>query len=186
MTNVSTSYLAAFFGITGLFVSTAGSLQAQDDPLVAVPSAIGDSGRDLVLTPVPRCRVIDTRLEGGRLTAGVPRNLDVAGTLAGQGGAADCLIPFGPATVVVIKRVPVQPGGPGNLTAWAFGGAMPSGSVVDFRARLRGGGNAATDLLLPICNPALASCTYDLTIQANGSDTDVVADVAGYFSGVTG
>jgi hypothetical protein len=163
-------------------------LAAQEPPADAVAAAVGDSARDLVFTPVPRCRVIDTRLAGGRLAAGVPRHFDVAGALTGQGGAADCLVPFGPATVVVLNLVAVQPDGPGTLTAWPFGAAMPTANVISFAGRraLGGGVHDANEVSVPLCDPALASCTFDLTLQANGSDTHVVADVAGYFSAVTG
>jgi hypothetical protein len=177
--------LAAWLGLAGLLTSTP-DLWGQEEALVAVPSLLGDSGRDLVFTPVPRCRVIDTRVAGGRLTAGSPRYFDVAGTLAGQGGASDCLVPFGPATAVVINFMAVQPLGAGTLSAWPFGGTMPTATVMNFNARVRGGGNGANEVVLPICNPAVSSCTYDLIIQANANETHLVADVAGYFSGVTG
>jgi hypothetical protein len=154
---------------------------AEDRSSGPVPNVLGDSGKDLVFTPVAPCRAIDTRAAGGRLTAGVSRDFDVAGTLSGQGGVADCLIPFGPATAVVINIVAVDPLGAGNLAAWTFGGAVPTASVINYRA----GVNIANGLVLPICNPAGGSCAHDLTIQANVSDAHLVADVAGYFSGVT-
>jgi hypothetical protein len=181
------SGLAVVMGAAALIASPA-VLQAQDGSATAFPTAIGDSARDLVFTPVPRCRVIDTRVEGGRLAAGVPRHFDVAGTLAGQGGASDCRVPFGPATVVVLNLVAVQPLGAGTLTAWPFGGTMPTANVISFNARraARAGINEANEVSLAICDPALSSCTYDLTLLANSGDTHLVADVAGYFSGVTG
>jgi hypothetical protein len=173
-------------GAAALLASPA-ILEAQDSSATAFPTAIGDSARDLVFTPVPRCRVIDTRLEGGRLTAGVPRNVDVAGTLVGQGGASDCLVPYGSATVIVLNLVAVQPLGAGTLTAWPFGGAMPTANVISYNGRRAlAGANAANEVTLAICDPALSSCTYDLTLQANGGDTHLVADVAGYYAPVTG
>ena len=175
----SRSGLAAVLGAAAILASPA-VLEAQDDSPAAVPALIGDSARDLVFTPVPRCRIIDTRVEGGRLTAGVPRNFDVASTLAGQGGAADCGIPLG-ATVVLIKVTPVQAHGNGHLTAWPFGGAMSTGHVVRFNAGGRGARAFVPEVLLSICDPAVASCTHDLTIQATKHDTDIVADVSGYF-----
>jgi hypothetical protein len=177
--------VAAVLGTAALLASAA-SLTAQEASAEAVPTLVGNSARDLVFTPVPRCRVIDTRVEGGRLTAGVPRHFDVAGPLVGQGGASDCLVPYGPATAVVLNLVAVQPQGAGTLTAWPFGGAMPTANVLSYnRRRLTGAGNAPNEVTLAICDPANAGCTYDLTLQANGADTHLVADVAGYFSGVT-
>lgn len=179
------SAVAVVLGAAAL-VAGPTALMAQDTSAEAVTTLIGDSALDLVFTPVPRCRVIDTRVAGGRLSAGIPREFDVADALAGQGGASDCLIPFGPATVVVINVAAVQPLGAGTLTAWAYGGTMPTASLISFNLRARGGGNAANEVLLPICDAALSSCTHDLVVQANGSDTHLVADVAGYFSKVTG
>jgi hypothetical protein len=172
--------LAAALGVAGIWVSSSVA-GAEDRSSGPVPNVLGDSGKDLVFTPVAPCRAIDTRAAGGRLTAGVARDFDVAGTLSGQGGAADCLIPFGPATAVVINIVAVDPLGAGNLAAWTFGGAVPTASVINYRA----GVNIANGLVLPVCNPAGGSCAHDLTIQANVSDAHLVADVMGYFSGVT-
>jgi hypothetical protein len=145
------------------------------------PSAIGDPARDLSFSPVPRCRVLDTRVEGGRLSAGVPRHFDVADTLTGQGGAPNCLVPLG-AAVVLIRVAPVQPMGTGTLTVWAFGGAPLDGHGVSFNSSSRGARTVIPDVLLPICNPVVTSCTHDITLRADGSDTDVIADVAGYFT----
>jgi hypothetical protein len=146
-------------------------------------AAAQDAGADQVFRPVPRCRVIDTRLEGGPLLAGAPRGFDVAGTLAGQGGAADCQVPFGAATVAVVHLQPIDAAGVGHLTAWPFGGTVPPGALVDFTPDP--GGTLTGERLLLLCNPAQATCTRDLVIQADGSDTHLVADVTGYFSPVT-
>jgi hypothetical protein len=153
---------------------------AQDDA-AAEPTALGDPSRDLVFTPVPRCRVIDTRVEGGRLSLGVPRHFDVAGSLVGQGGAPDCLVPVG-ASVVLVKVTPVRPDGSGDLTIWPFGGPSGTGSVIRFKAGTRGNQIVAAEFFLSICNPALGGCTHDLTVQSNGTETDMVTDVTGYFA----
>ncbi|HEY7508628.1 MAG TPA: hypothetical protein VIG50_00160, partial [Vicinamibacteria bacterium] len=103
---------------------------AQDARSASEPSVLGDSNRDLVFTPVPPCRVIDTRFAvAGKLLAGVPRDSDVAGTLSDQGGLTDCLIPFGPATAIAVNLVAVAPSGAGNLRAWAFGDPVPNAAV---------------------------------------------------------
>src|SRR5687768_1148032 len=95
--------------VLGAFIAGTGLLAAQDADAGAVATLVGDSARDLVFTPVPRCRVIDTRVAGGPLQARVPRHFDVAGPLTGQGGAPDCGVPFGPAAVVVLNLVAVDP-----------------------------------------------------------------------------
>jgi hypothetical protein len=176
-------------GAVALFVNPA-RLAAQEaaaeDPAPmadVAPGVVGDSARDLGFSPVPRCRLIDTRVEGGRLTVGVPRHFDVSGPLAGQGGAADCLVPLG-ATVAIIKLTAVQPDGAGDLQVWPFGGTSDAGNTLRFRAGARGLQVPPPEMLLPICNPAVTSCTHDLTVQANGSQTDLVADVTGYFAAI--
>jgi hypothetical protein len=168
-----------------LYCVSSGTLTAQELAAETVPGLIGDSARDLLFTPVPRCRVLDTRVAGGRLTADIPRDFDVAGPLAGQGGASDCLVPEG-ATAVVVNLTVVHPSGPGTLTAWPFGGTMPAATLINFVGRARAGANAANEVILPICDASTAGCPRDFSVQAGGNDTHVVADVAGYFSKVAG
>lgn len=163
-------------------LGSTGNTSAQDAH-GAVPNAVGDPSRDLVFTPVPRCRLMDTRLEGGRLSVDVPRHVDVAGSLAGQGGADDCLVPEG-AAIAVVRLTPIRPDGTGHVTVWPFGAPADIGTVLRFKAGSRGLQMILPELLLPICNSALGTCTHDLTVQAGGSEVDLVADVTGYFAGV--
>lgn len=158
------------------------------DSLAAVPvgmsaEALGDTTGDLVFTPVPPCRIIDTRLAGGVLAAGTTRDFFVAGSFgfAGQGGLnGGCGIPFGPATAVVINFIAVNATGGGNLRAFPVGSPVPNASIVNYA--LVPGLNIANGLVQPICNPALSFCALDLTIRADVSATHVVADVLGYFA----
>src|SRR5437773_6789195 len=57
---------------------------------------LGDSADNLVYTPVPPCRIIDTRLAGGLIPAGGTRSFRATGAgFAGQGGiAGSCGVPF--------------------------------------------------------------------------------------------
>ena len=51
---------------------------------------------DLIYVPVDPCRIVDTRIAGGAITANTNRNFLVSGTLgelAVQGGQTDCLDP---------------------------------------------------------------------------------------------
>lgn len=151
-------------------------------------STLGDTGSDLVYTPVTPCRVFDTRVSGGALDPEVPRSFLVAGTerFEGQGGnAGGCGVPLGPATAVVLNLVAVAPSGNGNLRAWAANDpapAPPLATVLNF-AKVPGLYALANGLDLPICDPAAvdASCSSDLLLKASGSSTHVVGDVLGYF-----
>jgi len=170
---------------------TAASTQALDAVdkrgygLLPEPEALGDSSADLVYTPVAPCRIIDTRLAGGVLAAGSQRNFVVGGSVgfAAQGGnPAGCSVPLGPATAAVVNFVAVNPSGPGNLRAWAYGGTVPNASIINYAAV---GMNIANAVVVPICDFSGASCTpADLTVQADVSATHLVADVVGYFRNV--
>ena len=152
---------------------------SQDRPYAEVSNVPGGtSDSNLVFTPVLPCRVADTRVEGGRLIAGVPRDYDVAGVLGGQGGSANCMVPFGPVTAVVLNFVAVAPLGPGNLRAWPFGQGAPTASIINYTA----GVNIANGVVVSICDPAAETCTKDLTVRADASDAHLVVDVLGYFA----
>jgi hypothetical protein len=162
------------------------AVEARGTGLFPAPAALGDSAADLVYTPVAPCRIVDTRLSGGVLGAGGQRSFIVTGSsgFAGQGGnPAGCGVPSGPATAAVVNFVAAGPAGAGNLRAWAFGGAVPNASIVNYAAV--GGLNIANAVVVPLCNQATTSCgPFDITVQADGSGTQIVADVAGYFRNV--
>jgi len=145
-------------------------------------SSLGDSQADLVYTPVTPCRIIDTRIAGGTIAAGTTRSFLVTGTnYSTQGGrATGCGVPFGPTTAAVVNFVAVNPGGAGNLRVTPFGSPMPLASIINFTA----GVNLANGLVVATCNPSSATCTSDITIQADVSATQLVADVQGYFQRV--
>jgi outer membrane lipoprotein-sorting protein len=145
------------------------------------PLNLGDSQADLVYTPVAPCRIIDTRLAGGPIAGGTTRNFRVTGTdLSAQGGSATgCGIPSGPATAAVINFVAVNPAGPGDLRITPFGTPMPTASILNYAAVP--GLNIANGPAVTICDPAVAACSSDFTIQADVGATQVVADVQGYF-----
>jgi len=159
------------------------TLSAQEEAASAVkgPLNLGDSQADLVYTPVTPCRIIDTRLVGGPIAGGATRSFRVTGTdLSAQGGSATgCGIPSGPATAAVINFVAVNPAGPGDLRITPFGTPMPTASIVNYAAVP--GLNIANGPAVTICDPAVAACPSDFTIRADGSATQVVADVQGYF-----
>jgi hypothetical protein len=161
---------------------------AGDGP--ALPDLLGDSGADLVYTPVAQCRIFDTRLAvGGMLRPDTPRDFFVAGAgFAAQGGnPSGCAVPLGPATAVVVNLAVVSPTGPGHLRAWAVAAPTPSApyaSVLNF-GNVAGLQALANAVVLPICDlAAVGGCASDLRLQTFGSSAHVVGDVLGYFRGV--
>jgi hypothetical protein len=153
--------------------------------LAAEPTALGDATRDLVYSPIAPCRIVDTRVGSGPLTTGFPRNFYVAGVdgFSSQGGnPAGCGLPRGPATAAVVNFVAVNPSGPGNLRAWAYGGSAPTASIINYAAV---GMNIANAVVVPLCDVGSSTCIPgDITVQADVSGTHLVADVVGYFRGV--
>lgn len=148
-----------------------------------LPQKVGEAAADLAFTPVAPCRIVDTRLSAaGRLVAGVPQGFFVrnAGGFTAQGGSAtDCGI-ASTATSVEMNFVAVDPAGPGDLRAYAFGNTLPNASVLNYSNV--SGLNIANGIAQPVCNPAAATCTKDLTVLADVSGADLVIDVVGYFN----
>lgn len=154
----------------------------------AVAPALGSSTSDLVFVPLAPCRIIDTRVAGGRLQPGVVRDFQVAGIFEfqAQGGTmGGCGVPAGSATpnapAVVINFIAVNPSGAGNLRAWAWGQPIPNASVLNYASV--SGLNIANGVVVPIAGTNVVPA--DLHIQADVSGTDVVADVMGYFTRFT-
>jgi len=144
------------------------------------PRTLGDSGADLMYTPLTPCRIIDTRAAGGAVVPGTNRSFGVTGNdLSAQGGSATgCGVPSG-ATAAVINFVAVNPAGAGDLRVAPYGSAMPLASTINYAAVP--GLNIANGLVVALCDPASTTCPSDLTVQADVSATHLVADVQGYF-----
>jgi len=146
------------------------------------PSFLGSNTEDFVYTPVTPCRIIDTRLTGGPISAGTYRNFYATGVnFSGQGGTSgDCGIPKGPAKAVVINFVALGTSspGPGNLSVTPYPSGFPLSSIINWTA----GVNIANGIPAAICNNYYYTCTYDISVAANNNTVQVVADVLGYFA----
>jgi len=153
------------------------------------PLAIGDTDQDLVFTPVPPCRIADTRFGGGTMGGDTQRSFFVAGDgtlgedFVGQGGnATGCAIPFGTATAVVINFVAVTPAGVGNLRAFPWvPDAIPVAPLAAVMNYVPFVFALANGLTVPICDNSVIGCGLDLILQADAFAVDVVMDVYGYF-----
>lgn len=166
----------------GLLPGLNGLRSTSAAPVTPTVLGLGSTSADLVFNPVVPCRILDTRVVGGPITGGSQRNFVAAATnYSGQGGfAGDCGIPFGPATAVAVNLTVANPAGPGDLRAFPFPAAAPLASVLNY-ANVPGLA-FANGIVLTICDPAVSTCTFDFTIQADGNATDLVADVMGYFA----
>ncbi len=150
-----------------------------------VAKDIGDSTSDLLFVPVQPCRIIDTRLAGGPLAAGVQRDFQVTGSasLAAQGGnSSGCGIPQGASTplaaAVAINFIAVAPAGAGDLRAWPFGQTKPLASIINYAAV--SGLNIANGVVVPIAGTSMNA--DDISVIADVKGTHLVADVTGYFT----
>jgi hypothetical protein len=154
---------------------------------------------NLVFTSVTPCRVIDTRIANngtnGRLIHGVDQTFNVVGgqvnpnTFSGQGGvAAGCSIPgfdlsgnsHAQVQAVVLNFVAVGSAGGGDLLAWPSDQSATNASIINYANSANLGFlNIANAVILPVRQDSQGA---DITLKAQVSDTDVVADVLGFFS----
>ena len=159
-------------------------------------NSIGDFNKDLVYTPLPPCRVIDTRNAVGDFSPGEIRNYDLIGptNYSSLGGfAGDCGIPvgggvflsgFNTVQALVVNVTAASGTGLGNFKAWPTNKTEPSASIINFGTTQ----NIANGLVLPTCDEScfLLGCppcqTGDLTFKANASSVHLVVDVIGYMS----
>lgn len=149
--------------------------RCEDEPKIATPPAIA-TFQDLAFAALAPCRALDTRTAGGALVAGgPPLALDLTGGACGVAPEAKA---------VLVNLAAVGAAGVGNLRAWpwdASAPAQPNASVLNYTS----GFNSANAVVLPVCNPGTATgndCSFDLFVQANLHDTELVVDVLGYFA----
>jgi hypothetical protein len=134
-------------------------------------------GRMVGITP---CRLVDTRLAGGRLVVDAPRSFAVRGdgpAFAAQGGRSNgCAIPLS-ATLVEVTVTAVDAGS-GFLRAWPAGSSAPNATFLNYDDAF----NVSTTGLLTICGAKGEVCqaSRDLTMRAFGSATHLVVDVQAY------
>jgi hypothetical protein len=147
-------------------------------------AALGSATSNLTFVPLPPCRIIDTRLAGGILTAGTVRSFQVAGVteFGAQGGnTGGCGVPAGGtepvAAAVMMNIVAVNVTGKGNLATWPYSQSEPLATSINFKNIDM---NVANGLIVPI--DGTNQVPADLNIKANFSSAHIVADVTGYFT----
>lgn len=136
---------------------------------------IGSTENDLVFTPLPPCRVVDTRVAGGVLSASATRSFQGWTTtdFISQGGSStNCGVPENAsailANVVAVNTVNRV----GYLTAYPSNTNRPNAASINFV-----GSDVANQLVLKLCRPG---CQNQFTVFST-SQTHVVVDVYGYF-----
>jgi hypothetical protein len=155
-------------------------------PTVAATPSPGDPASDLLYVPITPCRIIDTRLAGGKVNASEVRDYRVAGTAGfdAQGGkSGGCGIPIGASTplaaAVMLNFVAVQPEGSGDLRSWPFGQSVPLAAVLTYD-NLGPFFSISNGIVVPITG--VNSVAADLSVRADFNRTHLVVDVTGYFT----
>jgi hypothetical protein len=146
--------------------------------------ALGSTTSQLVFTPIPPCRIADTRGSGARtglLAAGVPRAFDLTtnGFSKGQGGSTSCpgLTSFNYYAWSVNLTVTGY-STTGYLQVYPFGGSVPATSISNFGTALAAIANSST---LTGCY----ACSDSIEVVAS-APTNLILDVYGYFELPTG
>jgi hypothetical protein len=168
---------------------------------VALGSPFGKS----LFTPLPPCRVIDTRVVGGKLAAGETRQYVLRGettNYSAYGGAqGGCGIPdplpcnpsvptftWNRAAALALGVTAIDPEGAGSLELWAANHPEPAGSRLSYAAQPPAP-DLANEVIAAMCDQvAFLSCgfctTGDVAISATGAASHVVVDVVGFFTGL--
>jgi hypothetical protein len=154
---------------------------------LAVTNAIPAGTSPTVFVPVTPCRVLDTRLSaGGILVADTAQPFLVAGDtgFAAQGGnASGCGVPLG-AVAAAVNFAATESAGTGNVRAYAWASPPPTpplAATINYWNVAIPSVAIPNGAIVPLCDPALATCTFDVFLLARASPTHLVADVTGYF-----
>lgn len=145
----------------------------------SVVKALGSVASDLVYAPVTPCRILDTRVTGGAITANGSRDFNAVvgsgGNFSSQGGSAtDCGVVAAGQAAVVINLTAVTPTGAGFATAYPFGATRPLASSVNYTA----GAIVNNSIVVKLPSPLT---TKDFTVYTFAA-SDHVADIVGYYA----
>jgi hypothetical protein len=149
------------------------------------PFALGSATSQLVFTPIPPCRIADTRFApSGPLLAGVPRVFDLTtgGYAKGQGGQ-NLTNPCPGLTAFnfyawSVNLTATDYTATGFLQVYPFGGSLPATSILNFGTAISAIANSSTVT-------GCYGCANSINVQASAK-TDVILDVYGYFELPTG
>ena len=166
-----------------VFTSSAAHLVADVVGYYAKPAAIPmvSPNSDLVYTPVTPCRIVDTRNAGpdnGPLIGLAPARsfLGWNGSYTLQGGDnSTCGLPYSTSNAaIVVNFAVVGPSAAGYITAYPADKAQPFAATVNFVAGDVKGNNTVLKL-----NQTTGQADFKVYSSSN---TDLVADVVGYYA----
>lgn len=134
-----------------------------------------DTSTEAKFTAITPCRIVDTRVTGGKISTASPRSFLAAGSsgFSAQGGkSTGCGVPSA-AVAVQANVVTVGATGSGYLKIYPYAAASPGASYMNYRdgAALANGGTITL-------NTAGAK---HFTVATASHSSHVVIDVSGYF-----
>jgi hypothetical protein len=139
--------------------------------------SLGALSNDLVFTPLQPCRIVDTRVAGGVITANSNRSFKAVNSadFTAQGGSATNCGTLGlSASAVALNITAVTPSGAGFATVYPFGTTQPLASSVNYTA----GAIVNNAIIAQIPNPLQSS---DFTVFTF-AQSHFVIDIVGYFA----
>ena len=138
---------------------------------------LGSLGSDLTYTPIRPCRIVDTRVAGGAISANGVRNFKAvnSASFTSQGGSATNCGTLGlGAGAVALNIVAVTPSSAGYATVYPFGEGSPVAASVNYTA----GAVVNNSIVTAIPNPPLS---LDFTVYTF-AESHFVIDIVGYFA----
>ncbi|MEZ5203500.1 MAG: hypothetical protein R2701_03700 [Acidimicrobiales bacterium] len=163
----------------GTYTVTAAAKNAEGEGPASAPygpvTALEPEPDPTPYVPITPCRIVDTRVVGGRLGDREIRDIQVTGdgsVFAAQGGKANgCGIPAG-ATAVEASITAVDPLDSGFFRAWPTGESMPNATFMNF------------DRGMDITNTGSVTIapSGQLRIRNFGGSSQYVIDIQGYFA----
>lgn len=172
---LSAAVAAAFASTSAMAAGNASNQSSNTDRGgVVQPQLLGDVDRDLVFTPITPCRLLDTRVAGGIISATSTRHFIgfTDSDFSSQGGAdSDCGIPAGAAAIQVNLAL-VNPVQAGYATAYPFGEERPLAASINYLAGL----TIANEVVIPLAQGEM----MDFSLYSH-RQSHAVADVSGYY-----
>jgi hypothetical protein len=157
----------------------------------SIPKVLGDTGDDLVFTPITPCRIVDTRIATGGWAGKVGPNsgnwysVNLADFTA-QGGASSCPgmpTSFNPGGVAINVTSTGQTGA-GNLRVVACGAGTPTVSLLNYTPGVNLANAAVVSSAVGTCSlgPPAGAGPNDIFVYSGVSASDVIIDIMGYFA----
>lgn len=140
--------------------------------------AFASLAQDLVFTPIPPCRIADTRVSGTPIAAGGFRDVDAAnpgGNFTTQGGSAtNCSIPLDPGALA-LSVTALSNTNTGFMRVYTNNGSNSQGSTVPLSSVNT---TVSNDIISPAC--ASSICAHELRVYST-ANTHYAISVVGYF-----